>query len=62
MIVKKAYYTKYCIENHCGSFSNDIFYEQVYKYCHPNLVLIHPLLVLCIMHLDIFVMNFVMDG
>ena len=35
---KAAKYTKYCVRVaygilcHCGNFSNDIFYERVYKY------------------------------
>ena len=26
-----------CISCQCENFSNDTMYEQVYKYCHPNL-------------------------
>ena len=26
----------------CGNFSGDVSYEEVYKYCHPNLVLVYP--------------------
>ena len=26
----------------CGSFSNDTTYEYVHKYCHLNLLLVHP--------------------
>jgi hypothetical protein len=26
----------------CGDFSSGIFYEGVYKYCHPNFRLVNP--------------------
>ena len=32
----------YGILCHCGNFSSDTIYEQVYKDCHPNLFFVHP--------------------
>ena len=29
----------------CGNVSNDTSYEYVFNYCHPDLLLVHPLLV-----------------
>ena len=30
---------------HCGNYSNDTTYDQVYKYCQPNILSVNPLLV-----------------
>ena len=39
-----THYSKsYSILCHHGNLSNDTSHEQVYKYCHPNLLLVHPL-------------------
>ena len=35
---------------HGGNYYDDISYEQVYKYCHPNLLLVYPLLVYFVMN------------
>ena len=51
---------------HFGNFPNETFYEQVYKYRCPNLLLVHPNAnywnkVWYIWHPTIYVMNIVMD-
>ena len=33
------------ISSRHGNFSNDTSCEEVYKYCHPNVLMVHPILV-----------------
>ena len=40
-----VYLVSYGILCHCGNIFPDTSYEYVYKYYHPNLFLVHPILV-----------------
>lgn len=45
MVMVIDHYTKYCILCHFGNFCDDTSCEQVYKYCCPELLLVHLVLV-----------------